>query len=273
VIAAGVIPGTAFGRAAKLLWSGRSRGGWAWLAVATAVAGCSAAPSAPTVSGKNLSIYLSAPASLSGNSQAQDVIDAEKLAFSQLSGEVHGFTLRLDVVPNRTCGGKVPQNARCAIEDSDAVAYLGEVQPGSSIDSLGITNAEDLLQVSPAQDASVPTKDFESYSTYGRTFASMAPSNNPTALLGGSAGRAFVRDFRHAFGHAPSTQATFGYAATSVVLKAIQRAGSAANNRGTVRNDFFGLKGVPLQIGPGGPVIGTYTVNKDGTLTITPGSA
>lgn len=275
MIPAGGIPGTASGRAVNPFSRGRIRGGLACAALAAMVAGCSTAASAPTVTGKKLDIYLSAPASLSGNAQAQDVIDAEKLAFSSACTsscppiQIGGFTVHLNILS----ASKISDNARTAIEDTNAVGYLGEVQPGDSVDSLGITNAEDVLQVSPAQDASVPTKDFESYSTYGRTFASMAPSNDATALLGGSAGRLFKRDFSHAYGHSPSSQAIFGYVATSAMLKALREAGSASSNRGTVRNMFFGLKDVSLPIGQSGPVLGTYTVNKNGTVTITPASS
>jgi hypothetical protein len=232
--------------------------------------GCGAAgTNAVTVSGKTLTIYLSAPRSLSADPQAQDVIDAERLAFNQLKGEVQDFTLRLRVVTAK----KVSDNARAAIKDTTAIAYLGEVQPGSSTDSLGITNAQDVLQVSPAAAASVPEKDFESFSTYSRTFASMAPSQDPQALLAGSAGKAFVDDFHGSYGHAPSTQAVFGYLATAAVLKALHNAGSAANNRGTVHDRFFALKHVPLLIGSAGPQLGTYTVNAGGTVTITPAAA
>lgn len=268
-------PGPANARAVKLLSLRSLLKGCACAALVAVAGGCSAAPNAPTVTGRSLNIYLSAPASLSGNSQAQDVIDAEKLAFSSSCTssacppiQIGGFTVHLNVISS-----KISDNARTAIEDSGSVAYLGEVEPGASVDSLGITNSQDLLQVSPAQDPSVPTKDFESYSTYGRTFASMAPApaNDPSALLGTSGGKAFARDFRHAFGHSPAAPAIFGYVATSAAMKALQRAGSAANNRGTVRNGFFALKNVPLPVGQAGPVLGTYTVDKDGTVTITPG--
>lgn len=235
-------------------------------------AGCSTAPPAPTVSSKTLTVYLSAPSNLTGNPGAQDVVDAEKLAFTQLSGQIKGFTMKLQVVGSN----KVSDNARTAIEDTDsAVAYLGEVTPGTSVDSLGITNGQDLLQVSPTSAASVPTKDFESFSTYNRTFASLAPGTGQqaTALLRNSGGKAFVRAFRSAYGHAPSSQAVFGYAATAMVLKALQKAGSGANNRGTVRDDFFALKNATLAVGSGGPALGTYTVNRNGTVTITPASA
>ena len=244
--------------------------GCACALITASVAGCTTTAPAPTVSGSTITLYLSAPASLSANPQAQDVVNAEQLAFNDLKGGVHGYTLNLRVVK----ADKISDDARTAIEDKTSIAYLGEAQPGASIASLGITNAQDVLQVSPTEAASVPTSDFESFSTYGRTFASMTPisAQQAQAILSDPAGRAFVREFRNQYGHAPAAQAVFGYAATAAVLKALQQAGSAANNRGTVRNEFFALRGVPLLVGQGGPVLGKYTVNGNGTVTITPAS-
>jgi hypothetical protein len=239
------------------------------LFMVSAGAGCSASQSAPTLTSKTLTVYISAPGNLSGNAAAQDVLDAEKLAFSQLKGQVKNFTLAQQVLT----ADKISDNARTAIDNTTgAVAYVGEIEPGQSKDSLGITNAEELLQVSPAADPSVPTNWLQSYSTYGRTFASMAPGSGSqaAALVGGAAGRAFTRAFRTAYGHAPSAQAVFGYAAMASALKALQQAGSAANNRSTVRDDFFALKNAQLLVGPGGPELATYTVNKNGTITVTP---
>ena len=50
-------------------------------------------------------------------------------------------------------GRKLSDNARQAIGDSSSIAYLGELTPGASADTIGITNAEDLLQVSPTDTA------------------------------------------------------------------------------------------------------------------------
>lgn len=246
--------------------------GCALFVILTSGAGCSTSTPAVTVTSKTLTIYLSAPSSLTTNPGAQDTVDAEKLAFTQLSGHVSGYALRLQVLT----GNKISDNARAAIEDKNsAVAYLGELTPSASVDSLGITNGQDLLQVSPAAAGPVPTNDLEAYSTYGRTFASMAPGSNQqaTALTGNSGGRAFAREFRSTYGHTPASQAIFGYAAMAAALKALQRAGSAANDRGTVRDAFFTLKNEQLAVGSSGPVIGTYTVNKGGTVSITPSSS
>jgi hypothetical protein len=243
---------------------------------AAVAAGCTTAPPAPTVSGKTLTVYVSAPSNLSSDPQAQDVINAELMAFhtgctlQSSCAPVHigSFTVRLVLVTK----GEISDHARTAIEDKTSVAYLGEVA-GKSRDSFGITNAQDLLQVSPAEAASVPTNYFESYSTYQRTFASMALGSDQAAqtILGTAGGKAFARDFRSTYGQAPSHQAVLGYVAMATVLKALTRAGSAANDHGKVRSEFFGLKGQSISVGATG--LGTYTVKQDGTVTITPGSA
>ena len=234
----------------------------------TAGAGCSTSTPAVTVSGSTLTVYYSWPANQSSNPGTQGVIHGEQLAFHQLAAQVHGNFKRLQA-------NEISENARTAIEDkTSAVAYVGEAT-GSSIDSFGITNAQDLLQVSPAEGASVPTKDYESYSTYGRTFASMDPTADQAAqaILAAPAGRTFARQFRTQYGTAPSPGAVLGYVATAAVLEALRKAGSGANNRGTVVSDFFALRNVSLTAGPSGPVLGTYTVNKNGTVTITPASS
>ncbi len=236
------------------------------LFMVSAGAGCSTTTSAVTVTGKTLTIYYSWPANLSSDPSTQQVIHGEQLAFSQLTGQVHGNFSRLKA-------NKISDNARTAIEDTtSAVAYVGETTAGTSVNSLGITNAQDLLQVSPAPGASQPTKNFQSYSTYGRTFASMNQTANQAAqaILAEPAGRTFARQFRTQYGSAPSSGAVLGYAATAAVLEALRKAGSAASNRSTVVSDFFALRNVSLTAGPSGPTLGTYTVNKNGTVSITP---
>ncbi len=152
-------------------------------AVGAAVAGCTApAGSTLTVSGTTLAIYASAPAQAADPRLGQDVLDAERLALQQTGAQLGRFTVRLV-----TLGGRASDNARRAIQDSTAIAYLGEVAPHSSYASLGITNAVDLLQVSPTDTALELTRTspavpgspgvyYESLSTYGRTFARVVPS-------------------------------------------------------------------------------------------------
>ena len=174
----------------------RLRGGCACAVAAIAVAGCSAAATAPTTTGKTLNIYLSDPSSLRGDTQAQDVIDAEALGFSGSCSarpaptiQLGGFTVHLQELT----ASKISDNARTAIKDTDsAVAYLGEVVPGTSADSIGITNAQDLLQVSPTDNAIELTQRspavagswgryYQSLTTYGKTFARVVPTSTAEA--------------------------------------------------------------------------------------------
>jgi branched-chain amino acid transport system substrate-binding protein len=171
----------------RVLAHGRAACAWALLAVA--VAGCTqngAGNSTVTVSGKTLTIYLSA-APTSQPQIVQDVLDAERLAFGQSPATAGGYALRTDVLH-----GKISDQARTAIQDTSAIAYLGEVIPHSSYASLGITNAVDLLQVSPTDTAleltqatpavpGAPDIYYQSLSTYGRTFARVVPTSGDEA--------------------------------------------------------------------------------------------
>lgn len=163
----------------------RSRALGACAALALAVAGCTAAgSSSPNLTGKTLTLYVSAPESLSSDTAAQDVVDAERLAFRQLKGQVTAYQLGLVVLSHN----KISDNARQAIGDTGhAIAYLGEVLPGDSADSIGITNAQNLLQVSPTDTAAAltqttaavansPNKYYESLSANGRTFGRVVPT-------------------------------------------------------------------------------------------------
>jgi branched-chain amino acid transport system substrate-binding protein len=128
--------------------------------------------------GPTLTIYLSG----SGGAGSADVLAAERLAFQQKRGELKAFGVRLEQV-----NGSPSANARKAIEDTTTIAYIGELTPGASADSLGITNDQGVLQVSPTDTAieltqataavpGAPDDLYEALSTYGRTFARVVPS-------------------------------------------------------------------------------------------------
>jgi branched-chain amino acid transport system substrate-binding protein len=164
----------------------RGRAACACALLAAVVAGCTSSGSANssvTVSGKVLTIYVS-DASTGQPQVAQDVLDAEQLAYQQGPHTVDGLAIRMRPVR----GATISAQARTVIQDSTAIAYLGEVVPGSSYASLGITNALDILQVTPTDTAleltqttpavaNTPDEYYESLSTYGRTFARVVPSS------------------------------------------------------------------------------------------------
>jgi branched-chain amino acid transport system substrate-binding protein len=349
--------------------------------LAAAATGCAttAASSTVTATGRTLTIYAGQPPG-DGGQAAQDVLDAERLALSQAGGKAGSFEVRL-VTLNAP---KVSDNARRTIEDAGAIAYLGEIAPGSSADSIGITNSQDLLQVSPT-DTSVsltqataavpnsPTRYYESLKTYGRTFARVVPTDaleakalvaeiggrgvkrlyvagdgsdyaaalaaavghdagsagltvqhspagadgilyagrsgssaaqlfngagpsvklfassavtfdsafasalSPAAAgqvevsspgfapgnLPANAAQQFVTPFRSAYGHAPSTEAIFGYEAMAAVLSVLRETGSGANNRSKVVHGFFAIKNRPS-------VLGTYSIDVAGDTSLAP---
>jgi branched-chain amino acid transport system substrate-binding protein len=164
----------------------RGRAACACALLAAVVAGCSSSGSANssvTVSGNVLTVYVSA-APTDQPQVAQDVLDAEQLAFQQGPHTVGGRTIRMLKVRDAT----ISAQARTVIQDASSIAYLGEVVPGASYASLGITNALDILQVAPTDTAleltqtspavaNAPDGYYESLSTYGRTFARVVPSS------------------------------------------------------------------------------------------------
>jgi branched-chain amino acid transport system substrate-binding protein len=163
----------------------RGRAACACALFAVAIAGCTqngSGSSAVTVSGKTLTIYLS-DAPSSQPLIARDVLAAEQLAFKQGQPSFNGFTVQTRVV-----SAQISDQARTAIQDKTAIAYLGEVAPHSSYASLGITNAADLLQVSPTDTAleltqaspvvpGSPDTYYESKSSYNQTFARVVPNS------------------------------------------------------------------------------------------------
>ena len=160
------------------------------VAVAAGVAGCAGATTTgSTVTGSTLTVYASEPSSIAGTTQAQDVLAAERLALDQAGGQVGHYKIKLDVVH----GDKISDNARSAIEDTNTIAYLGEIPQAGSADSLGITNAQDILQVTPYDTAleltqttpavsGAPTVYYESLKTNGRTFGRVVPANDTEAV-------------------------------------------------------------------------------------------
>jgi branched-chain amino acid transport system substrate-binding protein len=152
---------------------------------AIAVAGCGSTTtnnSAVTVAGKTLTIYASEPPGAQTGVDA-DVFHAEKLALQQAGSKSGRYALRLLALH----GAKVSDDARAAVSDKTAIAYLGEIQPGTSGASVQITNQLGLLQISPTDTAVYLTRPtaavpgspqhwFPAHSNFGRTFARVVPN-------------------------------------------------------------------------------------------------
>jgi ABC-type branched-subunit amino acid transport system substrate-binding protein len=156
---------------------------------ALALAGCATQTnSAVTVSGTTLTIYASQPPGGAGGQTATDVLDAEKLALKQTGTSLGKYSVKLVPLDGR----EISDNARSAVENKSAIAYLGEIVPGTSQDSVQITNELGLLQVSPTDTATYltqavpgvrnsPTTFYPSRSTYHETFARVVPTSGQEA--------------------------------------------------------------------------------------------
>src|SRR5450755_4492908 len=173
----------------NLLKTTRPLAAFALLGIAALLAGCGAqTTTAAVVSGSTLRVYAGESPSGAGGQPAQDVLDAERLALQRAGGQVGHFKVTLTPLSS----GKISDNARRAISDTSTIAYLGELAPQASADSLGITNGAGVLQLTP-YDTSIgltqstravsgaPTKYYESLKTYGRTFGRVVPAANREA--------------------------------------------------------------------------------------------
>jgi branched-chain amino acid transport system substrate-binding protein len=161
---------------------------------AIALAACSTSTTtAVSVSGTKLTIYASEPPGATGGQAVTDVFDAEKLAFQQSSQKAGKYTLHF--VPLH--GAELTDNPRIAVQNSNAIAYLGEIQPGTSGDTVPITNELGLLEISPTDTAvyltqatpavsGSPGTFYPSSSQFHRTFARVVPTTaqEAKALVG-----------------------------------------------------------------------------------------
>ncbi len=166
-----------------------ARRGVACILVVAGLAGCStgstsSSSSSITAVGQTLDIYISEPPGFASDPAEQNLVHAEQLAYDQQSREVSAYALHLGVLRR----GELSDNARAAIQDKSAIAYLGEMAPGASEQTVGIMNALDLLTVSPTDNAleltqstaavpNAPDKYYESLSVYGHTFARLVPTS------------------------------------------------------------------------------------------------
>lgn len=160
-------------------------------ALALALSGCSSTASksnsAVTVTGSTLDVVAAQPPG-DPSQVDKDVLAGEQLALKQAGGKAGPFTIDLRVAH----GNEVSTSARSAVEDKKAIAYLGEIAPGTSGVSLQITNQVGLLQLSPTDTAvyltqatsGVPDSPGHYYpasGTFHRTFARVVPTTAPEA--------------------------------------------------------------------------------------------
>jgi branched-chain amino acid transport system substrate-binding protein len=141
---------------------------------------------------KQLTIYSSLP--LQGPARAQNVaiVDGAKLALEQRGGKAGQFSIKYESLDDSTAQaagwepGQVSANARRAVQDDSAIAYIGEFNSGATAVSLPILNEAGMLQVSPGNTAVGITSDAPGaeagepdkyYPTGQRTYARLLPKD------------------------------------------------------------------------------------------------
>ncbi len=151
-----------------------------------------------------LAVYLSAPATGPAAPQGRAIARGARDVLTEVRGEVAGIQVRvavLDSGPGTEAdpspgGGAVraAANARQAVEDSTAIAYIGELESSTTQTSLAITNEARLLQVSPLAAASYLTVSSagseglpETQSSGVRTFGTLGELDASPRELGAEA--------------------------------------------------------------------------------------
>lgn len=167
-------------------------------AVSPALTGCGKDENAPPGPGASqLTVYSSLPLQGAFALQSRSIVNAEKLALSQAGGRVGPFTVKYVALDDskgdtgRWDPGTVMSNARRAVEDRTAIAYLGEADSGASAVAIPVLNEAGILTVSPAStypglttatdaDKGEPEKYYPSGI---RTFARVVPVDSHQARL------------------------------------------------------------------------------------------
>lgn len=128
------------------------------LVLAAGATGCggddrrSAVPSGPDT----LTIYSSLPMQGPDRARSRDMVNAIKLALQEAGGKVGPFTITYVALDSANTGAttwsgdKVLDNARQAVRDLNAIAYIGDRDSAATALSVPLTNEGDILQVSPS---------------------------------------------------------------------------------------------------------------------------
>jgi ABC-type branched-subunit amino acid transport system substrate-binding protein len=125
---------------------------------AVAVAVLAAAAAGCGVSGEGeveapVTVYVSLPVTGPRAPDGRDAADGARLALERASGKAGSLEVRAEFLDDANRRGWDPtavgRNARTAVQDSSAAAYIGELDSEPTRASVPITNDAGLLQVSP----------------------------------------------------------------------------------------------------------------------------
>jgi ABC-type branched-subunit amino acid transport system substrate-binding protein len=210
----------------------------ALLAVAV-IAGCGRTVSTD-VRGGVLTVYSASALTGPQAKTGEALVTGEKLALGLRRGAVGDLLVKyvsLDSARGAASGFDptvVTDNAQNVVDDSSAIAYLGDAAPRATRVSLPILSAAQIAILSPTDPDGTLTapaggRPGDAYIRGVRTGYSLAPLRD--AQIWALAGPRFRAEFRHAFGSAPNAQAARGFVAMNLVLDAVKAAGRQGGDR------------------------------------------
>lgn len=134
------------------------------LVALAALSGCSSDKSTGGhITGEFATVYSSLPLQGSHANQAQDVLNAEKLALRQANAQAGKFKINFAFSDDATAQGtngtpgwnadKAAGNARSAVQNGRTIGYIGDFDSSATAISLPITNEAGIVQISPASTA------------------------------------------------------------------------------------------------------------------------
>jgi branched-chain amino acid transport system substrate-binding protein len=147
-----------------------------------------------------LTIYSSLPLHGPDRERSRDMVNAIKLALQESGGKIGPLSVTYVSLDSSTpetgtwTSDRVLDNARTAVRDLNAVAYIGELDSAATALSLPLTNEGHILQVSPASTydgltrpgGSRPAEPERFYPSGERTFGRVVPADHlqAAALVG-----------------------------------------------------------------------------------------
>jgi branched-chain amino acid transport system substrate-binding protein len=168
---------------------------------ALAVAGCGGADDAGPQDGPStLTIYSSLPLHGVDGERSRDMVNAIKLAFQESGGKIGPLSVTYVSLDSSTpkdgtwTSDRVLDNARTAVRDLNAIAYIGDLDSAATALSLPLTNEGHILQISPSSTydgltrpgGSRPAEPERFYPSGQRTFGRVVPADHvqAAALVG-----------------------------------------------------------------------------------------
>jgi branched-chain amino acid transport system substrate-binding protein len=142
--------------------------------------------------GSTLTIYSSMPLQGDSRPQSEDIVRGIEMAIDKVGGKAGGHTIKYVSLDDATAStgkwepGQVSSNARKAVGDESAIAYIGEFNSGASAVSIPLINEAGILQVSPSNTyvgltraEGAETGEPEKYYPTGkRTFGRVVPADH-----------------------------------------------------------------------------------------------